>query len=134
MEFELENCRLEMRVRALEEVVKMQSEALRESSKLLQRTRPPRPPIPHDRKLQIAAEQRWKCADPTGDCILYRLSDGTFDATSLFEIDHIEPWHTSFRTVGQCQALCITCHNAKTRRERLLELDQAVEEAAKSQP
>ena len=38
------------RVRTLEAVVKQQSEALRESTKLLLKSRPPRPSIPHDRK------------------------------------------------------------------------------------
>ena len=43
--------RCEERVRVLEEVVKQQSNALKESSKLLQKSRPQRPAIPHDRKL-----------------------------------------------------------------------------------
>ena len=129
---ELEKCRLETRVRELEEVIKDQSDALRESTKLLQRTRPTRPAIPHERKLKVAADQRWRCADPYGECMLFKCSDGTFDAASLFEIDHVEPWHTSFRSVGvgALQALCVTCHNRKTREDRLGELETRVEVAS----
>ena len=121
----LDKCRLEIRVRELENVIKEQCDALRESTKLLQRTRPPRPAIPHERKLKVAADQRWRCADPFGECVLYKCSDGTFDAASLFEIDHSEPWHTAFRSVGTLQALCVTCHNRKTREDRLRELEAA---------
>ena len=57
--------------------------------------------------------------------MLYKCSDGTFDASSLFEIDHVESYHTSFRSVGAgaLQALCVTCHNRKTREDRLSELE-----------
>ena len=125
----LDKCRLEMRVKELEEVIRDQSNALRESTKLLQRTRPSRPAIPHERKLRVAADQRWRCADPFGECVLYKFSDGTFDAVSLFEIDHVEAYHTSFRSVGAgvLQALCPTCHNRKTREDRLRELEAAAE-------
>ena len=63
---ELDKCMLEMRVKALEEVVQDQSDALRESSKLLQKTRLTRPAIPTERRMKIAADQRWRCADPYG--------------------------------------------------------------------
>ena len=128
-QLELDKCRLEMQVKALEEVIQDQSDALRESTKLLQRTRPSRPSIPTERRLKIAADQRWRCADPYGECVLFKLSDGTFDSASLFEIDHVQSWHTSFRSVGAgaLQALCVTCHNRKTRLERLAELEQTPE-------
>ena len=70
--------RLEDRVRIMEEVVRQQSDALRESSKLLQKLRPQRPAIPHDRKLAQASEQGWKCIDPYSECPQWKLSDGTF--------------------------------------------------------
>ena len=105
-------------------MLKQQCDSLRESTKLLQRLRPPRPAIPQDKRLQIAADQKWKCADPFGDCILYQISDGTFDSNSLFEIDHVEPHHLSFRTVNNLVATCVTCHQKKTRQERLQELEE----------
>lgn len=130
-ELEIETLRLKQHVKDLEEVVKQQSEALKESTKLLQRCRPiPRVAIPHDKKLLIASEQQWKCADPFGDCPQWRLSDGTFNAAGgLFEADHIDPWSLSFRTVGNIHCLCAACHCQKTRKERLVLLEQ--EEAAR---
>ena len=124
----LENYRLKEKVLALESVLKQQCESLRESTKLLQRLRPPRPAIPNDKRLQVAADQKWKCADPFGDCVLYQISDGTFDSNSLFEIDHVEPHHLSFRTAHNLAATCVTCHQKKTRLERLQELEERVAE------
>ena len=133
-ELEIELLRTRDRVRALEAVVKQQSDALKESTKLLIKSRPPRPAIPHDRKLMVAAEQGWKCAGDPDECVMHQLSDGRFTtAGGLFECDHIEPWHLSFRTVGQLQCLCAACHNAKTRKERVLALEQEQEEQAKEQ-
>ena len=118
--------RLEQQVAQLEEVVRRQHEALRESTKLLLKCRPARLPVPHDRKLLTAASQRWKCANPYGTCLLFEVSDGTFD-DSLFEVDHVEAYSVSYRSVGNLQALCGMCHNKKTRLERLraLERDEA---------
>ena len=125
-ELEIETLRLKQRIEDLEQVIKQQSEGLKESTKLLQRCRPtPRVAIPHDKKLLIASEQHWKCADPFRDCPQWSLSDGTFSAAGgLFEADHIEPWSASFRTVGNIHCLCAACHCQKTRRERLLLLEQ----------
>ena len=58
-QLEIELLRTRERVRALESVVAHQSEALKESAKLLAKTRPPRPTIPHDRKMTVAAEQGY---------------------------------------------------------------------------
>ena len=58
---ELENLKLQRRVAELEEALKEMNEALKESTKLLTRTKPTRPPIPHERKLLVAAAQKWKC-------------------------------------------------------------------------
>lgn len=121
--------RLEDRVRIMEEVVRQQSDALRESSKLLQKLRPQRPAIPHDRKLAQASEQGWKRIDPYSECPQWKLSDGTFSvAGGLFEADHVESWSTSFRTIGNIQVLCSVCHNIKSRRERLHALESEAEE------
>ena len=125
-QLEIKLLRSEDRVRVLEEVVKQQSDALRESSKLLQKFRPQRPAIPHDRKLAQASEQGWKCIDPFGDCPQWKLSDGTFSvAGGSFEADHIEPYSVSFRTSGNIQCLCSVCHNIKCRKERLLALEES---------
>ena len=133
-QLEIELLRTRERVRTLEGVVKLQSEALKESTKLLLKSRPPRPAIPHDRKLMVASEQGWRCAGDPDECVMHQLSDGLFTiAGGLFECDHIEPWHLSFRTVGQPQCLCAACHNAKSRRERVHALEQEQEEQAKEQ-
>ena len=133
-QLEIELLRTREKVRALESTVQQMSESLKESTKLLLRCRPHnRPTIPHDRKLLIASEQEWKCADPMGDCPMYKFSDGTFSACGgLFEVDHREPFHASYRTSGNVWALCAACHNAKTRRDRLaaLEAGEADAEAA----
>ena len=119
-QLQIELLRARERLSTLEQVIRQQSDALKESTRLLLKSRPPRPSIPHDKKLICAAEQGWKCADPFGDCIMWKLSDGSFSAAGgLFECDHVEPWNATFRTTGNIQALCCACHHAKTRRERL---------------
>ena len=122
---ELENLRLKQRERELVAAGAEMAEALRESTKLLLKLRPPRPAIPHDRKLLQAASQQWRCANPYGSCLLHRVGTGLFDE-SLFECDHVEPYHRSFRSVGNLACLCAYCHNIKSRLERL----QALEEGA----
>ena len=127
MEAEIERLKLEKRVRELEDAVTMLSASLRETSKLLVKAtpRPARPPIPMERRLQVAASQNWKCQSPYNDCILYIVGDGTFQPNMLFEVDHIEPWSQCFRNDRDAlQALCVTCHAEKTRRERLKLLDE----------
>ena len=104
------------------------TEALRESTRILNRCRPQRPAIPHERKL-VAARQRWKCANPTGKCLLYKLGDGSFDEHGLFEIDHCDRWSASYRNDRfNLQALCCVCHASKSRAERLLELEGGEED------
>ena len=116
------------RVRQLEGVVTGLNEALRESTKLLVRLRPSRPPIPHERKLLVAASQGWKCKNPFDTCPLYRLGDGYFDE-SLFECDHTVPHHQCYRNdKAALQCLCPYCHNVKSRRERLALLEAGDEE------
>ena len=57
---ELENLRLKQRERELAGAVAEMAEALRESTKLLLKLRPPRPAIPHDRKLlQARPRDHW---------------------------------------------------------------------------
>ena len=92
-------------------------------TKLLVKTRPSRPPIPHERKLLVAAAQKWKCANPFGTCLLYKVGEGYFDE-SLFEADHIDPYSKSFRSVANIARLCPMCHNIKSRMERLQALEE----------
>ena len=123
-----EAAQLHDRVRQLEGVVTGLNDALRESTKLLVRLRPSRGPIPHERKLLIAASQGWKCKNPFGSCPLYKLGDGFFDE-SLFECDHTLPYSQSFRNDrGNLACLCPYCHNVKSRRERLALLEAGDEE------
>ena len=124
----LENMRLQQEVKALREQVAETNEALRESTKLLLKSKPTRPAIPHERKLLQAASQKWRCANPFGTCLLHRYSDGLFDE-SLFECDHVEPFCRSFRSVGNLSCLCVYCHSLKSRMERL----QALEDEARGQ-
>ena len=119
----LENVRLQQANNDLADAVKEMNEALRESTKLLLKTRPPRPQIPHERKLLVAAQQGWRCANPFGTCLLHRIGSGLFDE-SLFECDHVEPYSKSFRSVGNLACLCAYCHNIKSRLERLQALEE----------
>ena len=119
----LENLRLEQANKDLKETVKEMNDALRESTKLLLKTRPARPAIPHERKLLVAAQQGWKCANPFGTCLLHRLGEGYF-GESLFECDHIEQYSKSFRSVNNLACLCAYCHNIKSRMERLAALEE----------
>ena len=113
------------RIAELERAVRELSEALRESTRVLNRCRPQRPPIPNERKLLVAARQKWKCANPSGNCMLFTLGDGSFDEHGLFEVDHRDRWSTSYRNDRfNLQALCVVCHSAKSRAERLAELEE----------
>ena len=134
LELEIQLLRLQQRVRDLEDVVKQQSEGLKESSKLLLKCKPlARPPIGHDKKMLQASDQGWRCANVAGDCPQHLLFGGYFnEAGGLFEVDHLESWSTSMRTSGNIQALCASCHNAKTRRERQNLLEQQQAEAAEA--
>lgn len=135
-QLEIELLRTRERVRALEEVVQQQSEALKESARLLAKIRPPRPTIPHDRKLMVAADQGWKCLDPYGDCPMWKFSDGTFSvAGGMFECDHKDPYSTSFSSTRlNLACLCIFCHQHKCRLERLGALEQEATEAKATEP
>ena len=130
-EKELEILRLKEKVRCLEETVQQQNDELKEATKLLIKTRPhPRPPIPHDKKLLIAAAWHFKCSSPFSDCPLWRLSDGTFDS-GLFEIDHIVPLAQCYKTVNNLRPVCSLCHSRLTREERLKSLETECESGEK---
>lgn len=117
------------RIAELEQAVHELTEALRESTRLLNKSRPQRPPIPHERKMLTGAKQAWKCANPFGTCLLYKLGDGTFDESGLFEVDHVERFRKSYRNDRfNLQALCPYCHSAKSRAERLQDVEECEEE------
>ena len=94
------------------------NESLRESTRLLlkQTPRPNRPAISADQRMLIAGRHRFKCANPHGDCHLYRLPpyDGSFNESG-YELDHVVPFSESCLTVHQLQPLCPQCHAKKTR-------------------
>jgi hypothetical protein len=119
----------ESRTAELEQAVRELNEALRESTRLLNKFRPQRPTIAHERKMLTGARQGWTCANPFGTCLLYKLGDGTFDESGLFEVDHVERYSKSYRNDRfNLQALCPYCHSAKSRKERLEDLEDAEEE------
>ena len=62
----LENLKLQKANKEMQDALKEMNDALRESTKLLLKTRPARPVIPHERKLLVAAQQGWKCLAHAG--------------------------------------------------------------------
>ena len=123
---ELHTLKLERRIADLETIVKSFTEALKESSQLLQRVAPrvPRVAIPHERKLQLAADQGWRCADPLGECVLYQIGDGTFTSECLpFHADHVNMWSKTHNNLD-IQIVCAMCHNALSRNQRQKALEE----------
>ena len=102
----------------LRQVIADLQESLKESTRLLQKTtpRPNRPAISGDQRMLIAGQHRFKCANPYGDCHLYRLPpfDGSFDQSG-YELDHTAEWSQCYQTVGNLKPLCPQCHARKTR-------------------
>ena len=116
----------------LHSILAQNMEALKESSMLLLKCRPPRPHISSEKKLLVAGAQRFKCAGDRTRCPMWRLNEGSVQQGSFdesgFEIDHTPPWrvaHRSDRSV--LQALCHSCHAFKTRMERIAELEECEE-------
>ena len=94
-------------------------EALKESTQLLLKSKPPRPHISSEKKLLIAGEQKFRCAGDKSRCPMWLLNGGNFDEAG-FEIDHYPPWREAFRSDRSVlQALCHSCHALKTRMERI---------------
>ena len=127
IEAELRILRLEKRIDDLETIVRSFSDALKESSQMLSRITPKvaRRGVPHEKKMAIAATQGWKCADPFGDCVLFRISDGTFAPETLpFHADHIVPFCKSHDSrLENIQVICALCHNRRSRDQRLENLE-----------
>ena len=126
-DYEKEMLRLQVEVGRLREensllkrVNTMNSEALKETSKLFQKLKPQRPFLSADKKLFIAGEQLFKCAAPHGKekCPRWLLNEGSFDAAG-FEIDHITQWAVGYRNAGELSAICHACHGLKCRIERI---------------
>lgn len=120
---ELENLRLKEEVRVVKEVSSQQTDALKELTRLLHKSRPhPRPTMSSERKLYIAGKARFRCANPFHSCPLHKLHDGTFDEHG-FEIDHEIPFAKSFHSAGNCRPLCPYCHALVSRLQRLHEIE-----------
>ncbi len=99
-------------------------EALKESSALLLKSRPPRPHISAEKKLLIAGEQRFRCAGDHERCPCWILNQGSFDESG-FEIDHSPAWRDACRSDRlSLQALCHSCHALKTRLERIRDQEE----------
>ena len=61
---------------------------------------------------QIAQRQKWRCANPSGGCLL-------LGELEEYDIDHIVPvWKGGSDDVENLQALCPACHRCKTDHER----------------
>ena len=118
LQLQLEIAKLQEELRMLREVNAMQTEALVESNKLLQKQKPGRIAMSSDKKIYLAGLQHFKCAGDPRYCPLYRLGDGSFDCAG-WECDHTERWSTSYRNAGNLACLCPMCHNRKTREERI---------------
>lgn len=129
LKLQLRNNELQHENDLLRQTIAELNESLKESTRLLLKQRPSRPHISADQRMLIAGRARFKCANPYGDCHLYRLPpyDGSFNESG-YELDHIDPWASSCRTVGQLQPLCPQCHAKKT---RVWRASQAEEEPEK---
>ena len=126
---EAKNALMEARekIAALEMVRDQMSTVIKENTTLLIKQRlPPRPNLNWTAKALIAQEQNWACANPGGDCPLYKLGDGRF-GRDLYEIDHVEMWSKSGRHSGNLRALCSFCHAVVTRQQIASQGDNAEE-------
>ena len=119
MRLQLEIADLYDELRKLRDVNAMQTEALVESNKLLQKQKPSRIAMSSDKKIYLAGLQHFKCAGDKSYCPLYKLGDGSFDSAG-WECDHTERWSIAYRNVNNLTCLCPMCHNRKTREERIL--------------
>ena len=124
---ELEILRLRQENAELRALHQRDMEALKESSSLLLKSKPPRPHISAEKKLLIAGEQRFRCAGDRTRCPCWILNEGSFDESG-FEIDHSPAWREACRSDRSVlQALCHSCHALKTRLERIHDLERGEE-------
>ena len=69
---------------------------------LLRRHPPPRPQMLPNRRLRLAARNKWRC-NACGELL-----------TEAFDIDHQVPWSVSFDDSDEnCVPLCVGCHRGK---------------------
>ena len=67
----------------------------------------------------IAQRQGWRCADPFGCCPQRGRQFAKVGSRDLFEVDHIRRWSDGGDSrSSNVQALCPSCHGAKTVAER----------------
>lgn len=132
LKLKLRLAELQQENNTLRETITHLNDSLKESTRLILKmsTKPTRPAISADQRMLIAGKHRFKCANPYGDCHLYKLPpfDGSFNESG-YELDHIIEFSQCYRTVGQLQPLCPQCHAKKTRiwRASLTEEDSANE-------
>ena len=128
-ELELDNLKLKQENAELKAIHARDMEALKESSALLSKSKPPRPHMSSEKKLLIAGQQHFRCAGDPKRCPCWLLNNGSFD-DSGFEVDHSPPWREAYRSDrAVLQALCHSCHALKTRLERIRDQDETSEEA-----
>ena len=97
---------LERKADALQQTIREQNALLADANHLLtsQNPKPKRKNISAADRAIVAGRQRYKCADPDGQCPLARIPpyDASFD-DSGFHLDHITP-HCD-QPVGRLQAV-----------------------------
>ena len=122
-ELKRELLELQRKNEALQGVIEQQSNVIKENTALLLRQRlPTRPYLNSTAKALIAESQRWCCANPNGDCPLFKLGDGRF-GKDLWECDHIAMWSRSGQHTGNLRSLCSYCHACVTRQQLAVQLD-----------
>ena len=125
---ELQILKLGEKVRNLEEVNTMQTEAIKELTRMLNRSKPhPRPTLSAEKKLYIAGLARFRCADPLNNCPLKQIGDGTFTEHG-FEIDHVVPFAKSWHHSGNLRCLCPYCHALVSRWQRMQDTEDQAED------
>ena len=126
--FELQLLKLHEKVRGLEEVNSMQTEAIKELTRMLHKSKPhPRPTLSAEKKLYVAGLARFRCADPLNNCPLKKIGDGSFTEHG-FEIDHVVPFAKSWHHSGNLRALCPYCHALVSRWQRMQDVEDQAED------
>jgi hypothetical protein len=116
-ELKREVLELQKKNESLQSVIDQQCNIIKENTTLLRRQRlPPRPYLNSTAKALLAQSQGWRCANPNGDCPLFKLGDGRF-GRDLWEVDHIAMWSRSGQHTGNLRSLCSFCHAVVTRQQ-----------------
>ena len=131
-ELKYEVLELQKKNETLRSVIDQQCTIIKENTALLRRQRlPPRPYLNSTAKALIAQSQGWCCANPNGDCPLYKLGDGRF-GRDLWECDHIAMWSRSGQHTGNLRGICSCCHAVVTREQIAKRIDESDPESQTS--